>query len=130
VCLWLKKLHGDLGRSERCIVINCDKVGAIKLTKIQGPHGLRMLRQAPLALKGCSTQRSSLASAVLEGLRMLRSAPHPIASQRSKHIDVIYHHARECVEKGQVRFEYCTTNNMVVAEPSRCLWPSRAHVLL
>jgi hypothetical protein len=65
VCLWLKKLHGDLGRSERCIVINCDKVGAIKLTKIQGPHGLRMLRQAPLALKGCSTQRSSLASAVL-----------------------------------------------------------------
>jgi hypothetical protein len=40
-----------------------------------GVPGLRMLRQAPLALKGCFTQRSSLASAVLEGLRMLRQAP-------------------------------------------------------
>ena len=38
---------------------------------------------------------------------------HPIASQRSKHIDIIYHFAREHVMRKNVSFEYCATEDMV-----------------
>jgi transposase InsO family protein len=31
---------------------------------------------------------------------------NPIASQRSKHIDIIYHFSRECAERGEVSFSY------------------------
>jgi transposase InsO family protein len=43
----------------------------------------------------------------------LKLLKHPIASQRSKHIDVLYHFAREKVMKGDVEFVYCATENMV-----------------
>ena len=38
---------------------------------------------------------------------------HPIASQRSKHIDVIYHFSREKVLRGDVNFTYVPTQDMV-----------------
>ena len=38
---------------------------------------------------------------------------HPIASARSKHIDVIYHFARERVARNEIEFSYCRTNEMI-----------------
>ena len=38
---------------------------------------------------------------------------NPIASVRSKHIDVMYHFVRERVERNEVHFEYVSTDKML-----------------
>ncbi len=39
---------------------------------------------------------------------------NPIHHAQTKHIDVQHHFVRERVENGEVRFEYCLTEHMVV----------------
>ena len=45
-----------------------------------------------------------------EAIKLLNN---PIASQRSKHIDVLYHFARERAMRKEVRFTYVPTNENV-----------------
>ena len=43
----------------------------------------------------------------------LKLLKNPVSSMRSKHIDVVYHFAREHVAKRDVEFSYVNTNEML-----------------
>jgi len=50
---------------------------------------------------------------------------NPIASARSKHIDIIYHFARERVARKEIKFEYCPTAVMIADIMTKALAESK-----
>lgn len=44
-------------------------------------------------------------------------------SARAKHIDIAYNFARECVERGEVVFSYCPTEEMAADMLTKALSP-------
>jgi hypothetical protein len=50
---------------------------------------------------------------------------HPIASQRSKHIDVIHHFARERVARKEINFVFCRTEDMKADILTKALAPGK-----
>jgi hypothetical protein len=50
---------------------------------------------------------------------------HPIASQRSKHIDISHHFVRQRVLRKEVRFEYCSTDWMPADFLTKALAPAK-----
>jgi hypothetical protein len=55
----------------------------------------------------------------------IRLLKHPIASQRSKHIDVIHHFARERVARKEVGFAHCRTEDMKADIMTKALAPGK-----
>jgi hypothetical protein len=55
----------------------------------------------------------------------IRLVKHPIASQRSKHIDVSHHFVRERVMRREVSFEYCSTDVMATDFLTKAVAPNK-----
>jgi hypothetical protein len=50
---------------------------------------------------------------------------HPIASQRSKHVDISHHFVRERVLRKEIWFEYCSTDWMAADFLTKALAPAK-----
>jgi hypothetical protein len=55
----------------------------------------------------------------------LKLLKHSMSTQRSKHIDVMHHFARERVLRGEVRFEYCSTEHMAADFLTKAVNPAK-----
>jgi hypothetical protein len=55
---------------------------------------------------------------------------NPTHHARTKHIDVQHHFVREQVENGEVQFEYCPMEHMVVDVLTKALSKERHHKLI
>lgn len=55
----------------------------------------------------------------------LKLLKHPMSTQKSKHIDIVHHFARERVLRGEVRFEYCSTENMAADFLTKAVNPTK-----
>ena len=55
----------------------------------------------------------------------LKLLKHSMSTQRSKHIDVMHHFARERVLRGNVRFEYCSTEEMAADFLTKAVSPAK-----
>ena len=55
----------------------------------------------------------------------LKLLKHSMSTQRSKHIDVMHHFARERVLRGEVKFEYCSTEHMAADFLTKAVNPAK-----
>ena len=55
----------------------------------------------------------------------LKLLKHPMSTQRSKHIDVVHHFARERVLWEKSGFEYCSTENMAADFLTKAVTPTK-----
>ncbi|KAJ9521349.1 hypothetical protein QJQ45_001274 [Haematococcus lacustris] len=81
-------------------------------------HGLMLggstaLQEAEYMAATTTVKEALWLSKLLRDLQLPEGSVNSIASNRSKHIDVHHHFARERAAQGEVQFEYCCTDSMV-----------------
>jgi len=64
-----------------------------------------------------------------QGAITIALAHNPEHHARTKHVDIQYHFARNCVEDGTTKLEYCPTEDMVADGLTKALGPERLRKL-